>query len=31
MAVINGIYNACGVRIFELPASPDKIKAGSNL
>ena len=28
MAVINGIYNACGVRIFELPASPDKIKAG---
>ena len=28
MAVINGIFNACGVRIFELPASPDKIKAG---
>jgi aldehyde oxidoreductase len=28
MAVINGIYNACGVRIHELPATPDKIKAG---
>lgn len=28
MAVINAIYNACGVRIFELPAKPEKIKAG---
>ncbi len=28
MAVINAINNACGVRIFELPASPDKVKAG---
>jgi len=28
VAVINAIYNACGVRIFELPATPDKIKAG---
>ena len=27
-AVINAIYNACGVRIYELPASPDKVKAG---
>jgi aldehyde oxidoreductase len=26
-AVINAIYNACGVRIFDLPATPDKIKA----
>ncbi len=28
MAVINAINNACGVRIFELPASPDKVKTG---
>ncbi|MDR0884776.1 MAG: hypothetical protein LBN22_00165, partial [Clostridiales Family XIII bacterium] len=28
MAVINAINNACGVRIHELPATPDKIKAG---
>jgi aldehyde oxidoreductase len=28
MAVINAIYNACGVRIFELPATPAKVKAG---
>lgn len=27
-AVTNAIYNACGVRIFDLPATPDKIKAG---
>jgi aldehyde oxidoreductase len=26
-AVINAIYNACGVRIFNLPATPAKIKA----
>ena len=28
MAVINAINNACGVRIYELPARPEKIKAG---
>lgn len=28
MAVINAIYHACGVRIWELPALPAKIKAG---
>ena len=28
MAVINAINNACGVRIYEIPATPDKIKAG---
>jgi aldehyde oxidoreductase len=28
MAVINGIYQATGVRIFELPATPEKVKAG---
>jgi aldehyde oxidoreductase len=28
MAVINAIRNACGVRIYALPATPDKIKAG---
>jgi len=28
MAVINGIANACGVRIYELPARPEKVKAG---
>ncbi|AFA48280.1 molybdopterin-dependent aldehyde oxidoreductase [Acetobacterium woodii] len=27
VAVINGIYNACGVRIKELPARPEKVKA----
>ncbi|MGE4469655.1 MAG: molybdopterin-dependent aldehyde oxidoreductase [Desulfovibrio sp.] len=27
-AVINAIYNACGVRIRELPAKPDKVLAG---
>lgn len=26
-AVTNAIYDACGVRIFDLPATPDKIKA----
>lgn len=25
-AVINAIYDACGVRIYDLPATPDKIK-----
>ena len=28
MSVINAINNACGVRVFELPATPDKVKAG---
>jgi len=28
MAVINAINNACGVRIYELPARPAKVKAG---
>lgn len=28
VAVINAIYNACGVRIYELPATQDKVKAG---
>ncbi|MDK2958531.1 MAG: aldehyde oxidoreductase [Synergistaceae bacterium] len=28
MAVLNGIYNACGVRVYEMPASPEKVKAG---
>lgn len=27
MAVINAINNACGVRIYALPATPDKVKA----
>ena len=27
MAVINAINNACGIRIYALPATPDKIKA----
>jgi aldehyde oxidoreductase len=26
-AVINAIKDACGVRIYDLPATPDKIKA----
>ena len=28
MAVINAINNATGVRIYALPATPDKVKAG---
>ena len=27
-AVLNGIYDACGVRIYEMPALPEKVKAG---
>ena len=27
-AVTNAIYNACGVRIYNLPATPEKVKAG---
>ncbi len=26
-AVTNAIYNACGARIYDLPATPDKVKA----
>ena len=28
MAIINAIYDATGVRIYDLPATPDKVKAG---
>ena len=28
VAVLNAIHNACGVRIFEMPATPQKVKAG---
>jgi aldehyde oxidoreductase len=28
VCVLNAIYNACGVRIFSLPATPAKVKAG---
>jgi len=31
VAVLNAIYNACGVRIFEIPATKEKIKAGLDL
>ena len=31
MAVINAIANACGVRIYELPALPAKVKAGIDI
>jgi aldehyde oxidoreductase len=27
-AILNAIYNACGVRLFAVPALPEKIKAG---
>ncbi len=27
-AIINAIYNACGVRIYQLPALPEKVLAG---
>ena len=26
-AVTNAIYNACGARIYDLPATPEKVKA----
>ncbi|MEN6567314.1 MAG: molybdopterin-dependent aldehyde oxidoreductase [Veillonellales bacterium] len=29
-AILNAIYNACGVRIYAIPALPEKIKAGLN-
>jgi aldehyde oxidoreductase len=25
--VTNAIFNACGARIFDLPATPEKVKA----
>ena len=28
MCVINAIYDAVGVRVYDLPATPDKVKAG---
>jgi len=28
MAVINAINNACGVRVYDLPAKPEKVKSG---
>ncbi len=28
MAVLNAIYNACGVRVHEMPATPTKVKEG---
>ncbi len=28
VAVLNAIHNACGVRIFEMPATKEKVKAG---
>jgi len=31
MAVINAIHNACGVRIYELPVTPEKVKAGLDI
>jgi len=27
-AILNAIYNACGVRLFAVPALPEKVKAG---
>lgn len=31
VAVLNAIYNACGVRIFEMPATKEKVKAGLDI
>ncbi|MGI6731837.1 MAG: molybdopterin-dependent aldehyde oxidoreductase [Anaerovoracaceae bacterium] len=31
VAVLNAINNACGVRIYELPATPEKVKAGLDI
>jgi aldehyde oxidoreductase len=28
MAVVNAVNDACGVRVYALPATPDKVKAG---
>jgi aldehyde oxidoreductase len=27
-AILNAIYNACGVRLYSVPALPEKVKAG---
>ncbi len=29
-AVINAIYQACGARVYHLPANPEKVKAALN-
>ena len=31
MAVINAIHDACGVRVYELPATAEKVKAGLDI
>jgi len=31
VAVLNAIYNACGVRVYEMPATKEKVKAGLNI
>jgi aldehyde oxidoreductase len=31
VAVLNGIANACGVRIYDMPAKPEKVKAALDL
>ncbi|HPW40186.1 MAG TPA: molybdopterin-dependent oxidoreductase [Bacillota bacterium] len=31
VAVLNAIDNACGVRIYEMPATPEKVKAGLDI
>ena len=31
MAVLNAINNACGVRIYEMPATKEKVKAGLDI
>jgi len=31
VAVVNAIYDAVGVRIYEIPATPQKVKAGIDL
>lgn len=31
VAVLNAIHHACGVRIFEMPATPEKVKAGLDI
>ncbi len=31
VAVLNAIYNACGVRIYEMPATKEKVKAGLDI
>ena len=31
VAVLNAINNACGVRIYEMPATPEKVKAGLDI